>query len=345
MRIRRIICLILLISMACLAGCSKKEDKKKTAVVKEFEALTDIQDGRPNIYLITKATNNNYWNVVVECMKKSAIEQNCNMYFSGSEIEAEWETQVELLNKAVEAKADAIIIAPDDSSLMAEPIEKVYEKGIPVVLIDTTITKDNYDVCFMTDNLYAGRQAAAEMLYQLEKSGLSREEKVTIGIQVGSGSSQTISERLAGFTKYWTSNAPATWKIADEVKVNNGDIELATEYAYAFMDEDSTIKGFFGCNNGSTVGFAKAISEKNRTDIVLVGFDYSEEMAKLISNPNFYAATMLQRQDRMASLGVKAALDCLKGIKSDIKFVDTGVVVVNDETVNNEEIQSVINLN
>lgn len=332
---------ILSLMLFCLCGCEKKKAQKE-AYVKEFEALTEIKEGQPNVYLITKALNNNYWTSITENVADAGNQQGVNIYYSGSEVEAEWETQVALLEQALERGADAIIIAPDDSSKLAEPIYKAYETGIPVVLIDTTITAECYDICFMTDNLLAGQQAAQEMIAQLQNLGYDENTTLDVAIQIGSGSSQTISERLAGFSQYWADNAYDNWNIVQDVKVNNGDMQLAYENTIDLMKTYPNLKGVFGCNNGSTVGLARGIYENNRTDIVVVGFDFSDEMATLICDPEYPAATMLQRQYQMAEKSVEAVRMLLQGEKIEQKFMDTGVVIVNQDNIYSDEIQEII---
>lgn len=328
-----------------LAGCMKVDNQdKEEVVIKEFEALTEISSNSPDVYLIVKALNNSYWDTITKCVADEAKKQDCNLYYSGSPLETEVDTQIVLLQKAVEAGADAIIIAPDDSLALSEPIANVYEQGIPVVLIDTTITTESYDVCFMTDNLLAGELAAAEMIHQLELNGCKEDEIATIAVQVGSGSSQTINERLAGFTKFWSENAPEKWTIIDDIKINNGDIDTAIEIGNAFLKEYSEVKGMFGCNNGSTVGFAKAVMDNQRTDIALIGFDYSDEMATIINHPDYCAATILQRQDQMASLAVSSVMDLLDGKTSQVKFVDTGIKIINKDSIQTDAVQKILSL-
>ncbi len=345
-RIKRVLVLLFVLVMSCLSGsCAKADNEEpKKAAIKDFEALNEVKDGRVNVYLIVKALGNNYWDTMTDYVKKSADTLDCNVYFSGSENENEWEDQVTLLDMAVEAGADVIIIAPDHSSNLAEPISRIHKMGIPVVLLDTTITVDDYDVCCMTDNLYAGQQAAMEMISELSEMGYTESDSLKVGIGVGSATSQTISERLAGFSQYWTGHAPDTWTIITDIKVNGGDADRAEECAYELMNEYPDMRGVFGCNNGSTVGFAKAISKNNRTDIAIVGFDYSDDIAGLISQPEYYAATMLQRQYDMAYYSVKAAINLVEGNPVGDKFVDTGVLVVNKKTIYTEDVKAILSL-
>lgn len=339
-----IVAVIIVIFMIFIFICQRTAaPEKKRANIKEFEALTDINPDLPDVYLIVKALNSNYWDTITKYVANAAKMQGCNLYYSGSEVEADVEVQILLLQQAAEAGADAIIIAPDDSLALSEPIAKLHQQGMPVVLIDTTITTDDYDVCFMTDNLLAGQKAAEEMLAQLRRKGCKEDEFLQIAIQVGLSSSQTINERLGGFTKYWSANAPEKWEIIDDVKVNYGNLDTSLENANSFLCNYSDIKGMFGCNNGSTVGFAKAIKANSRTDVAIVGFDYSDEIAELIENPDYGAATILQRQDRMGNRAVRSALDLIDGKSSEVKFVDTGITIVNKENIQTEEVQKIIN--
>ena len=240
-----------------------------------------------------------------------------------------------------ESMADAIMLAPDDSVLLSEKIDEIYNKGIPVVLIDTITNTDNYDVCYMTDNLMAGQNAAEEMISLLRKNGTSDSDSIQIGIQVGATSSLTIIERLAGFFQYWSKNAPTSWEVIPNIKCNEGSVDKAVECAEELL-EYPNLKGVFGTNNGSTVGFAKVIKEQERKDIALVGFDYSDEIAELIDNDEYIVSTILQKQYNMGYTGVESALGLANGQKMPVKFADTGVVVVNKDTINQAEVQEAL---
>jgi len=344
-RIKKYLCLLLIVALGSGLMACENASINPTKIgrdVRAFEALTEIKDGRKNIYFISKSFDNHYWDTMAGCIRQAADALDCNVYYSASTIEAEWETQVELLDMAVKERADAIIIAPDNSMELAVPISEVYKNGMPVVLIDTAVTLDDYDVCFMTDNLIAGERAAREMIYQLKRAGVSESEKAQIGIQVGSATSQTINERLAGFSQYWSYNAPANWTLIDDIKINGGDSDLGREYAAELVENYPDIKGLFGANNGSTVAFAKEVAENKRTDLVIVGFDFSDEIAALIRNEDYYVATILQKQYNMGYKSVQAAIEASNGHEPKEKFVDTGVVIANGETIDSASVKSVL---
>ena len=86
------------------------------------------------------------------------------VYLGGIDNETDISGQIDLMNQAMEQGADGILLAPADSNSLADSCQKVREKDIPVVLIDSSINSSEFDACYMTDNIDAGEMAAKEML-------------------------------------------------------------------------------------------------------------------------------------------------------------------------------------
>lgn len=330
------------LSLSGCAGDGKEETAAKAAP--DFEPLNETIEGRKNIYLIVKNLESSYWEVMIDGARDGGDAFDCNVFYSGTYVETDWKGQEKLLDMAADAGADAILLAPDDSIELSEQIHKIYDKGIHVVLLDTIANTNSYDICYMTDNLMAGEQAAREMIAQLRKNGTADSDEIQIGLQLGSASSQTISERLAGFFKYWSQNAPASWEIIPDIKCNDGYLDKAVECAEELL-EYPNIKGMFGTNNSSTKGFAQVVKEHERKDIVVIGFDYSDEIAELINDEDYAASTLLQKQYYMSYTGIETSLKLLKGETIPVKFADMGVIVVNNETIGNAEVQEVLRHN
>ena len=338
--------LVSIILCLSLSGCAKSTDVEQSIKsAPNFVPLNETVEGRKNIYVIVKIIeNSSYWQVIIDGAKDGGDDYDCNIYCSGSYVETDWKSQERLLDDAVAAGADAILLAPNDSVILSEKIDEIYNKGIPIVLIDTIINTDSYDVCYMTDNLMAGQNAAEEMILLLRKNGISDSDSIQVGIQVGATSSLTIIERLAGFLQYWSKNASPFWEVIPDIKCNEGSVDNAVVCAEELL-EYPNLKGVFGTNNGSTVGFAKVVREQERKDIALVGFDYSEEMAELINNDDYIASTILQKQYNMGYTGIESALKLINGQEMSVKFVDTGVVVVNKDTIDKAEVQEALKHN
>lgn len=337
-----------------ITGCSSSGGSSATTAVAEAkkdmeaaEASKDVEgsdNSEKTIYVIVKVLGNQYWSVLQAGAEQAGKDLGCKVVIVGTALESDIEGQLTLLQNAVSAQADGIVIAPLDSVSLDKPITEAYNSGTPVVLVDTVINSENYSAALLTNNVEAGKTAAEELIRRLEASGLSEDEEAQIAIQVGSTGSQTINDRVAGFTEYWNANAPEAWKVlSDDIKVNDGDISKAVGFCQDFLTTYPNLKGVFGPNNGSTVGFVTGLMESKRTDVSMVGFDFSAEIENMIRNGEYDVTSVVQRQYFMGYDGVKTALELANGQEVAEKTIDTGVILVDSENVDSEEVQSVIN--
>jgi len=294
--------------------------------------------GRPNIYVIVKAMGNAYWGILQAGAIDAGREYDANVIITGIPDEARIEDQITLLQNAVSARADAILIAVASSEAQAAEVDNAYASGIPIILIDTMVNTQNYTASFITDNVSAGKSAAQELIRLLRERGIPETQQGTIAVQIGSSGSQTIIQRNEGFREYWDANAPAAWVVDwAGMQVNDGDISRAVGIGQNQLVAYPDLLAFFTPNNGSTVGAVTALVEGNRTDITMLGFDFSREIEDIIRGGEFVVSTMLQNQYFMGYDGVRAALTLIGGGSVD-KDNDTGLTVVNATNVNDPDV-------
>jgi len=297
-----------------------------------------VVPGRPTIYVIVKSMGAAYWGILQAGAIDAGRDLDANVIITGIPDEARIEDQITLLQNAVSAKADGILIAVANSEAQVNDVERAFDSGVPIILVDTMANTDKYTASFVTNNIAAGRSAAEELIRLLKDKGTPEDVVGTVAVQIGSSGSQTIIDRLEGFKDYWNSNAPANWVVDwDNMQVNDGDISKAIGIAQNFLTSYTDLIAFFTPNNGSTVGGVTGIVEANRTDITMVGFDFSKEMEDIINSGEFNVSTMLQNQYFMGYDGVKAALDIING-GSVAKDNDTGLTVVNSSNVKDPEV-------
>lgn len=337
-----LLCLILTSLIACSGVNGTKEVTEK---IFNFEPLNTIKEGNSNIYLIVKLMDSDYWQVIIDGVRDAADACNMNVYYSGTNNETDWKGQQKLLEKAIENGADAIILAPDDSVELISDLQNIRKLDIPVILVDTVVNDDVFDVCFMTDNYIAGQNAAEEMISQLELMGHDSSDVLEVGVLVGTANSQTINERLAGFYQYWASNAPNKWTIIGDLQNSNGDSELANKLTEEFLNTYPNVAGLYGTNNGPTKALCSTVMKLNRTDVVVVGFDYSDEMRQFIESDDYIGATVLQRQYDMGYRAVESIVSLLDDERIDAKYEDTGVIIVNHNNMNDSDVIEVTNRN
>lgn len=261
------------VASVLLGGCSgsskaNMEEAAEQPAVVDYTCISNPESDK-QIYVILKNYHGAYWEKVIDGITEAAKKLDEAVYLGGIDNETDISGQIDLMNQAIEQGADGILLAPADSNSLADSCQKVREKDIPVVLIDSSINSSEFDACYMTDNIDAGEMAAKEMLEMLYDAGNSPTDPLEVGIQLSSDSSQAMVNRVSGFLNFWAGNAPEQWEIVQDIRVNGGDTKKAQSDAAVLLRENADIKGFFGCNNTSTVGIVNTLFEEERTDVVL----------------------------------------------------------------------------
>lgn len=323
-----ILCVALSLITACSGNRENDADQQTdgSAVVK-YSCIANSQSEK-KIYVILKNYHGEYWQKVIEGIKKASKETDAAIYLGGIDNETDISGQISLINEAINQGADGIMLAPANSASLEESCHKIKKKKIPLTLIDSSINSGEFDACYMTDSIEAGKMAAKEMLSMLEEAGNKREEYLEVGIVLSSDTSQSMVNRVSGFLEYWANYAPAEWNITKDIYLNGGDISKAESDVSKLLKEHGNMKGIFGCNNTSTVGIVNTLKKEKKTDVVMVGFDLAEETKKFIMNSDYHGVSLMQKQDQMGYLGICALDSLIKGTELEQKYFDTGILMI-----------------
>lgn len=154
--------------------------------------------------------------------------------------------QIKDIEGFIKRKVDAIVVAPNEWEPLRPVIEKAYDAGIPVVLIDRKVNSDKFTAFVGGDNVNVGRQAARYIIDHLPKGGNIIEIE-------GLESSTSSQERKQGLHEVLDS-FPQIKVIAD-VHAN-----WRRQMAYEVMDsiipslKDSVIDIIFAYNDRMAIG-------------------------------------------------------------------------------------------
>ena len=330
------LCFLVMLSFAVvlLVACSlgAKLDENSSEQGSEIVKYTCISksNSKKKIYVILKNYHGDYWRKVIEGVSLAAKKVDASVYLGGIENETDISGQISLIEKAMQEGANGILLAPANSDSLMECCKKIRKKKIPLVLVDSSINSSEFDACYMTDNLDAGKLAAKEMLKLLYEAGNLPLHHLEVGISLSADTSQAMVNRVSGFLDYWAEHAPVKWKVNKNILLNGGDLQKAKQDTRTLLKENPSIKGIFACSNTSTVGIADTILKDARTDVSLVGFDMAEETKKVIQNPKYHAVSLLQKQDQMGYFGMLSLNSLVRKEKLEQKYFDTGVVKIDD---------------
>jgi ribose transport system substrate-binding protein len=121
--------------------------------------------------LIVGVTGDEFY-TTMECGAQAAArELGAELNVQGPE-EFSAAEQTPILNAAIQANPDAILIAPTDRTAMVAPIQSAVNQDIPVVLVDTTIEKEEIALArISSDNIEGGRQAGEALAREIGEEG------------------------------------------------------------------------------------------------------------------------------------------------------------------------------
>ncbi|MDH4459774.1 MAG: substrate-binding domain-containing protein, partial [Flectobacillus sp.] len=117
---------------------------------------------------------------------------NSNIEMEVADAKSDWKLQEAQINTFIKDKVDLLIVSPLESTLLVPIIEKAYEAGIPVLIIDRRIESDKYTAFIGAENLLVGQNAGMYADVLLKGKGN------VLAIGQGPTSGPTI-DRNAGF--------------------------------------------------------------------------------------------------------------------------------------------------
>lgn len=273
-----------------------------------------------SVILITMDSTDQHWVSVDGGAQKAAEELGVTYQWMAPDKKDDAQ-QIERVNNAIAAGADAIMIAANGPDAVTAALKEAQAEGIKVVYVDSPANLEA-EATFSTDNEAAGHTAGEEMLKALEAEGITEGK---IGIVNVNASTDSALKREAGFR--------AAFEGTDfellETQYGEGDAAKSQDIADNYITEG--VVGIYGTNEGSTVGVGNAI-KGNGGGIIGVGFDKSDAILSLIKDGSLVCA-MAQNPDVMGYEGLKAAVAAVKGEEIPEKNVDTGVSVLSAESL------------
>lgn len=79
--------------------------------------------------------------------------------------------QIRDIESLMEADVDLLVISPNESAAITPVVERAYQKGIPVVLVDRRIDSDEYTAYIGADNYQIGMEAGRYVANLLHGAG------------------------------------------------------------------------------------------------------------------------------------------------------------------------------
>jgi ribose transport system substrate-binding protein len=282
------------------------------------------------LYLIVGVTGDEFY-TTMECGAQAAAKElGADLKVQGPE-EFSAAEQTPILNAAIQANPDAILIAPTDVTAMVAPIQSAVNQDITVVLVDTTIKKEEIALAKVSsDNVLGGRQAGEALAKQIGEEG-----KVMV-ISVKPGIS-TTDQRKQGFEEA-IEKYPNIQYLGTEYC--NDDPTQAASITTSTLRSNPDLKGIFGANVFSGQGAGTGVRQTGKKDEVsVIAFDASPTQVEDLRRGNV-DALIAQHPNDIGNTGVRIAVEYLKSEEEPAKKqITTGFTTATRENLDKPEVK------
>ena len=252
------------------------------------------------IAIITPSPDNPFFKAEAEGAKKRAEQLGYATLMLVHDDDANKQDQ--LFDTAIARGAKAIILDNAGAAASVAPIKKAKQAGIPSFLIDREITETGVAVSQIVSNNYQGAQLGAQEFVRLMG------EKGNFAELVGKESDTNAGIRSKGY--HDVIDQYPDLKLVAKQSANWSQTEAFSKME-SILQSNPDIKGVISGNDTMAMGAWAALKAAGRTDVIVVGFDGSNDVRDSIKEGGI-KATVLQPAYRIAQIAVEQADKYLK---------------------------------
>jgi ribose transport system substrate-binding protein len=312
------------------------------------------------IAVIPKGLTHEFWQSIHRGAERAARD----LAKEGITVEVIWDgplresdalAQIRIVDRRISTRVDGIVLAPQHSKTMVPPVRRARAEGIPVVIIDSGLARQDLIVKYVaTDNYHGGWLAAEHLLKVLAAEGKTAPRLILFRYQIGSESTE---QREKGFEDYVKkvsarqrqAGEPTVTIISDD-KYAGATKETASKEATPLLNRlwdhktESGIDGIFAPNESSASGTLDALRSLGLNQkIHLMGFDSSPPLLQAVAKGDV-DGLILQDPYQMGYLGVWTLVHYLEGY--DVvpgKDLSTGEHVITRDNVDKRSTRELFN--
>ena len=265
------------------------------AAVSGILPTLSFAQGKGTIAIITPSHDNPFFKAEADGAAAKAAELGYEVMVLVHDDDAN--KQNELFDSAITAGVKAIILDNAGADASVAAVQKAKDAGIPSFLIDREITATGVAVSQIVSNNYQGAQLGAEEFVKLMGEAGDYAELI------GKESDTNAGIRSKGYHDV-IDQYPDLKMVASQT-ANWSQTEAYTVME-SMLQANPGIKGVISGNDTMAMGAWAALEAAGRTDVVVVGFDGSNDVRDSILKGGI-KATVLQPAYAQAQMAVEQA--------------------------------------
>jgi ribose transport system substrate-binding protein len=216
-------------------------------------SLSGARAKKWRIMVIPKGTTHEFWKTIHAGTLKAADELgNVEVIWQGPQKEDDRVLQIQLVQSALAAGVDGIVLAPLDARALVQPVEEAAARGVPVLIFDSGLETRKM-VSYVATNNYHGGVLAAQRLGTLLKG---KGQVILLRYAVGSESTE---QREKGFTDTLARDYPGITLLSD-TEYSGPTSDTAQQKSQNLVTRYRTqVDGIFCPNESSASGMLRAL--------------------------------------------------------------------------------------
>ncbi|UFJ41809.1 ribose ABC transporter substrate-binding protein RbsB [Brevibacillus humidisoli] len=283
---------------AVLTGCSTQSSLENSGEPQPQEGAAP--DDKVTVGLAISTLNNPFFVTLKEGAQKAAQEAGVELIV----VDAQDDTakQVSGVEDLIQQKVDVILINPTDGAAIVTAVESANQANIPVITVDRSAEGGKVVAHIASDNVKGGLLAGEYILQSLDKKGNLVELEGIPGTSAARDRGEGFHSAVDGHEGVKVvAKQPADFDRAKGLSVMEN-----------ILQANQDIQAVFAHNDEMALGAVQALEAAGLTDVMVVGFDATEDAVKAV-NEGKMAATVAQKPDLIGETAVETAIKVAKG--------------------------------
>jgi ribose transport system substrate-binding protein len=255
-------------------------------------------------------------------MRAAAAARNLDLTIVSCEMDPV--RQASQVEDFIAQQVDALLVAPCDSSAVVPYLDQATQAKIPVFTVDIAARGGSVVSHVASDNEAGGRMAARALAGLMGGKG---DVVIIDHPEVASVQDRTrgFRQALEEFPGMRIVQAPSA----------SGQRARAMTVMEDMLQAHRQLRGVFGINDDSALGALAVVEAAKRTDVVIVGFDATEEAKSAIARGSALKADIAQHPAEIGTSAIDVLARHLRG-ESTPPLIAVPVTVVDAATLGAE---------
>lgn len=306
--------------LGCLAGCGSSSGSDASGSA----GAASSGDKSVKIAFVAKAATDQFQVGLKEGAEDYGKELGVEVSYQAQEKETDVEKQVQMMENAITAQYDAIILSAADSKALNPTIAKANKAGIPVVLINDTIDMDNLEEEGGYVETYVGIDQSVAASYAADYVN-ENFEGGNVALIEGAAGVLAGEQRLNGFKD----NLNDGFEVVAS-QTANWDRNEAYSVMQNILTANPDLNIVWAVSSEMGQGALAAIEEAGKTgEITVLDFDCLDDDIQAIEDGTL-AGSVKQFPREMSKAAIDACMSVLDGETLDAETLTETKLITKD---------------